>query len=216
MTVFASGHSTFGLARRSAFFAIQSMAPCRSSTRKVCRSARARGGVSAAAKRTTSKPSRKACARISVRMSGIEFGIMGNWRLSRHAVGEQRTEARPRLHLHVPFGRGGMLRPRNFAEIVKRGNVRRNSEIAERAFAHSKIAVAIRRGADFAEGGSQGFSAIADQDHIGRALRARAGESLGGLFVHNLARHVLMQRPHGPIDKLQRLGARGRAFRREW
>src|ERR1051325_1600365 len=148
ITVLACGHRAFGLARRSAFFAIQSIAPWRSSARKISKSAAEPGGDSAAAKRTTSKPWRSASARMAARRSGVELGIVRHRRLARHPVGQQRAEGGPRFHPHVPFRRRGILRPRNFAEIVEGGEMRRDRQIAEAAFARREIAVLLRRFAE--------------------------------------------------------------------
>src|SRR5580698_7355780 len=130
MMLFASGQSTPGSARRSALRSIQSIVPWRLSPRNVARRSAAPGGAAACAKRTVSKPSAIARARIA---SEIEFGIVGDRRLAGQAVGEQRAEGRPRLDAQVPFAGGRILRPRNFAEIVERRQMRRDGEIGEQA-----------------------------------------------------------------------------------
>src|SRR3569832_933771 len=121
MMLFASGQSVWGSARRSALRAIHSIDPCRPSPRKAPRRAADPPGAAARVKRTTSKPSARARARIAPRGSEIELGIVHDRRLTGQAVREQRTEGRPRLHADVPFVHGRIFLPRDFTEIVERG-----------------------------------------------------------------------------------------------
>src|SRR5579872_3516074 len=72
--------------------------------------------------------------------SEIEFGIVGNRRLPRYAIGEQTAEAGPRFQPVIPFGKRRELVPRNLAVIIQRRQMRRERKVGERHLPPCQIA----------------------------------------------------------------------------
>src|SRR5690348_4205271 len=144
----ASGQRLTGLARRSSFDAIQPIEPCQPWARKSRRWPAAPGKSVALAKRTTSKPSDCARARMVSRMSEVEFCIVHHRRLAGHAVAEQSTKRGTRLDADVPLAGERKLRPGNLAEIVERRESGGDCEIAKGAIARCEVAFRRDRGCD--------------------------------------------------------------------
>ena len=141
MTLFALGPQRLRIG--APFVRASPSSPCRHDGPPPERRAGRRDCAARARRRIASKPSR-ARDRMSfcwprvlrgdqccLLVSEIEFGIMGDRRLARHAVGQDGAEAGPRFHPHIPFAGGGKFAPRHFAEIIQRRQMRRHRQIAQ-------------------------------------------------------------------------------------
>ena len=76
---------------------------------------------------------------------------MADRRLAGHAIGQDGAEGGARFQAHIPFGRGGEIRPRHFAEIIQRRQMRRHRQIAQGGLAAGKIAGGFRSRSDRAQ-----------------------------------------------------------------
>src|SRR4051812_15245035 len=95
----APDHMACGWLRRSSVVSIQSMAPWRPCSTNSARRAPDSHGAAASAKPQTSKPRRRASARM---VSEIEVVIVAGGGQAGPAVGQQGTETGPAFQLHVP------------------------------------------------------------------------------------------------------------------
>src|SRR5262249_25094586 len=79
-----------------------------------------------------------------------------------------------------------------------------------RALPRRKIAVGFGGVADRLERRSQRFATLANDVHIRRGTLRRAGEALSAFFEYDSPAHLIVERPHGPIEPAQGFGTRNR------
>src|SRR5437867_1701408 len=91
----------------------------------------------------TSRPATARKIRRSGDTSEIQVGVVCWRRDARKLVGQERAEARARLHARVPVLGAGMLLPRHVADVVERRELGGGADVGERELVARQPAPAV-------------------------------------------------------------------------